>query len=52
MKVCLLGGNGYLGPWVVSELETRGYELRITDIEPPKQSPHETIVKGHPNSRS
>lgn len=43
MKVCLLGGNGFLGPWVVKELEGRGYDLRITDIKLPERSPHETM---------
>ena len=44
MKVCLLGGNGYLGPWVVEELEAHGdYELRITDLTLPSKSPHETM---------
>lgn len=44
MKVCLLGGNGELGPWVVEELvRTGGYEIRITDLEVPHKSPHETL---------
>jgi nucleoside-diphosphate-sugar epimerase len=44
MKVCLLGGNGFLGPWVVEELERDGsYDLRITDLEVPANSAHETM---------
>lgn len=44
MKVCLLGGNGYLGPYVVEELEqSSDYELRITDVKPPRRSRHETM---------
>lgn len=44
MKVCLLGGHGYLGPWVVAELERSGaYQLRITDIRLPERSPHELM---------
>ncbi|MDA0337018.1 MAG: NAD(P)-dependent oxidoreductase [bacterium] len=44
MKVCLLGANGYLGPWVVQELERSGdYDLRITDVRLPDNSPHETM---------
>ena len=41
MKVLLLGGNGFLGPYVVEELQ-RDYELRITDIVP-INSEHETM---------
>lgn len=45
MKVCLLGGGGYLGPWVVKELERcSDYSLRITDVRPPSKSPHETMT--------
>ncbi len=43
MKVCLLGGNGQLGPWVVSELERGGYSLRSTDVTVPDGAPHETM---------
>ena len=38
MRVLLLGGNGYLGPHVVAELE-RDPELVLTDITP-IQPPH------------
>ena len=41
MKVLLLGGNGFLGPHVVEELQD-AYSLRITDIVP-IDSPHETM---------
>ena len=41
MKVLLLGGNGFLGPHVVKQLQDT-YELRITDIVP-IDSPHETM---------
>ena len=41
MKVLLLGGNGFLGPHVVEELQS-DYELRITDIVP-IDSAHETM---------
>ena len=41
MKVLLLGGNGFLGPHVVNELQG-DYELRITDIVP-IESKHETM---------
>ena len=41
MKVLLLGGNGFLGPHVVNQLQDT-YELRITDIVP-IDSPHETM---------
>lgn len=45
MKVCLLGGGGDLGPWVVKELERcSDYSLRITDVRPPRKSPHETMT--------
>ena len=45
MKVCLLGGSGQLGPWVVKELERcSDYSLRITDVKPPDRSPHETMT--------
>ena len=45
MKVCLLGGSGQLGPWVVKELERcSDYSLRITDVKPPDSSPHETMT--------
>ena len=45
MKVCLLGGRGQLGPWVVKELERcSDYSLRITDVKPPDRSPHETMT--------
>ena len=40
MRVLILGGNGFLGPHVVSELE-RDHELVITDVVP-ILSPHET----------
>ncbi len=44
MKICLLGGNGYLGPWVVEELEqSTDYRLRITDVKLPDTSRHETM---------
>ena len=36
MKVLLLGGNGFLGPHVVKQLQDT-YELRITDIVPHRQ---------------
>ncbi len=42
MRVLLLGGNGYLGPHVVAELE-RDYELVITDIAP-IETPHASLV--------
>ena len=41
MKVLLLGGNGFLGPHVVNELQ-EAYDLRITDIVP-IDSKHETM---------
>ncbi len=41
MKVLLLGGNGFLGPHVVNQLQDT-YELRVTDIVP-IDSPHETM---------
>ena len=41
MKVLLLGGNGFLGPHVVEELQS-DYELRSTDIVP-IDSAHETM---------
>ena len=41
MKILLLGGNGFLGPHVVNELQGH-YELRITDIMP-IESEHETM---------
>lgn len=41
MKVLLLGGNGFLGPHVVEELQD-AYSLRITDIVP-IDSKHETM---------
>ena len=41
MKVLLLGGNGFLGPHVVKELQG-DYSLRITDIVE-IDSPHETM---------
>ena len=41
MKILLLGGNGFLGPHVVNELQG-DYELRITDIVP-IESKHETM---------
>ena len=42
MRVLLLGGNGYLGPHVVAELE-RDHELVLTDITP-IQTPHAAMV--------
>jgi nucleoside-diphosphate-sugar epimerase len=36
MKVLILGGTGYLGPYVVRALESQ-HELRITDIRPPAE---------------
>jgi nucleoside-diphosphate-sugar epimerase len=41
MKVLLLGGQGFLGPHVVRELE-KDCELRVTDIKS-IDSPHETM---------
>ncbi|MDA0334768.1 MAG: NAD-dependent epimerase/dehydratase family protein [bacterium] len=40
MRILLLGGNGFLGPHVVTELEG-DHELVVTDVAPVK-SPHET----------
>lgn len=40
MKILLLGGHGYLGPHLVTELE-RDHELVLTDVVP-IESPHET----------
>ncbi|MEE2657510.1 MAG: NAD-dependent epimerase/dehydratase family protein [Candidatus Latescibacterota bacterium] len=42
MKVLLLGGNGMLGPSVIDALEG-DHELVITDLNPPENSPHETM---------
>ena len=42
MRVLLLGGNGYLGPHVVAELE-RDHELVLTDITP-IQTPHAAMA--------
>ena len=40
-RILLLGGNGYLGPHVVRELE-RDCDLRVTDVVP-VSGPHETM---------
>ncbi len=40
-RILLLGGNGYLGPPVVRELE-RDCDLRVTDVVP-VSGPHETM---------
>lgn len=42
MRILLLGGNGYLGPHVVRELE-RDHELVVTDVAP-VDTPHESKV--------
>jgi nucleoside-diphosphate-sugar epimerase len=42
MRVLLLGGNGFLGPHVVRELE-RDHQLVITDVAP-IDTPHESRV--------
>ena len=42
MRILLLGGNGYLGPHVVRELE-RDHELVVTDLVP-VDTPHESRV--------
>ena len=41
MNILLLGGNGFLGPYVVKALEN-DHQLRITDIMP-IDSPHDTL---------
>ena len=44
MKVLILGGNGYLGPYVVKALESK-HELHVTDIRPPaQQGPHQYSI--------
>ncbi len=40
MKVLIIGANGHLGPHVVTALEGR-HHLRLTDVEPECDTPHE-----------
>ena len=37
-EACILGGSGFLGSPIAYELATRGYRVRIVDVDPPRSS--------------
>jgi len=43
MKILITGGSGRVGRYVVPELEDAGHEIKIFDLEEPKNSEHEFI---------
>jgi len=45
MKVLITGGSGKIGKFVVPELERTGHEIKIFDLEEPKDSKHD-FIKG------